>query len=392
MRQSDEPEDSQDYPEIHNAFPLAEGTRELLEELKELFPVPDEAADAYLDNLPALAERVDNHVLQRPDISDIIGSCPVDVITTNHRNHGRFMGTVCALDLPSLLIRVIPWAYRVYSTRGVSYDYFPAELKGWRNALEAELDPAHARPIRLIYRWMIDRHETMMRLSEDADSFPPAQGDLSDELEPLLSCLLRGDSQGAQSLADESMLEATHLPDFYVKRIQPVMYRIGNMWATGEVTVAQEHVATALVSRIMAGAYRRFDFFGNSRGHALVACATDEFHELGARTVADLLELSGWDVTFVGADVPERDFQQMALDNPPEIVALSATIPSHLLRMKRMVNAIRTESTLQNTRIMVGGLALSMAPEAVDRLDADGCAGDGQDACRLAEKWWKEDM
>jgi methanogenic corrinoid protein MtbC1 len=190
-------------------------------------------------------------------------------------------------------------------------------------------------------------------------------------------------------MAEESAPDANDLPELYVNRIQPVMYRIGSLWADGEVSVAQEHMATAVVSRIIAGSYQRFQLFERSRGTAIVSCATDEFHELGARTVADLLELDGWDVTFVGANLPERDLHRMVVDARPEIVALSATVPSHLLRMKRMVDRVNEDETLEKTRTMVGGLAFSMAPEAFDALDVDGVAEDGHGARKLAAKWWE---
>jgi len=364
--------------------------RALLEDVEGMFPVPEEAAEAYLDSLPTLAGQVDDAILQRSDISDLIGSCAIDIITTNHRNHGKFMATVFALDLPALLVRVMPWAYRVYTIRGVSYEYFPAELSAWIRAIEDELDPAHARPLCRVYRWMMEHHDMMKQLSEARERVTPRESDWSEELDALLSCLLQGDSRTAQQMAEETTREAGDLPDFYVKRIQPVMYRVGSLWAEGEVTISQEHMVTAMVGRIIASTYQRFDVFHPSRGSALVSCATDEFHELGARTVADVLELDGWDTTFIGASVPEHDFHQTVIDQQPEIVALSATVPSHLLRLQRMVNRIREESCLDHTRIMAGGLAFSMAPEAKERLPVDGCAHDAQGASKLAKDWWEE--
>lgn len=371
-------------------MPLSHKKAELQEELAELFPVSDAAASAYLDNLPKLAALVDGKILRRRDISDLIGTCPVDLITTNHRHHGRFMAAVFALDLPSLLIRTLPWTYRVYAARGVSFEYFPAELAAWEEAVQSEMDPAHADPICHVYRWMIEHHEEMKELSSCAHEFPSQELEWSDEHEALLSALLEGDSAEVRRMADDNVSEVADLPEFYVDRMQPVMYRVGNLWAEGKVSVAQEHMATAIMSRVVAATYQRFQVFDPSKGKAIVACATDEFHELGARIVADILELDGWDVTFLGADVPDRGFHESILAARPHIVALSAAVPSHLLRMKRMADGIREENSLGATRVMAGGLALSIAPWAAGRLSVDGFAEDGRGARQVAHRWWEE--
>ena len=38
--------------------------------------------------------------------------------------------------------------------------------------------------------------------------------------------------------------------------VEPVMYRVGELWEEGSASVSQEHVATAVVSRAMASAYQ----------------------------------------------------------------------------------------------------------------------------------------
>ena len=364
--------------------------KSLQDKLGKLFPVPDAAASAYLDKLPILTARVDEQILGRSDISDLIGRCPVDIITTNHHNYGRFMATVFSMDLPALFLRMVPWAYHVYTTRGVSFDYFAAELSAWKDAVESELDGALARPISRVYRWMIEHHEEMKELSGTCGNFPAPEPDWSDEREALLSSLLEGDSAAVRRMAGDTVSEPAELPAYYVGRVQPVMYRVGSLWAEGRVSVAQEHMATAIMGRVMAETYSRFQIFDPSKGKAIVACATDEFHELGARIVTDLLELDGWDVMFLGANVPDHDFQQIVQEARPRIVALSAAVPSHLLRMRDMAEGVRKESSLDHTRVMVGGLALTTAPEAVDKLNVDGFAEDGRGARRMAHRWWEE--
>ena len=49
------------------------------------------------------------------------------------------------------------------------------------------------------------------------------------------------------------------LSDFYLKVVQPAMYEIGSLWQTGEISVAEEHLATSLMNRLMASTYSMID-------------------------------------------------------------------------------------------------------------------------------------
>jgi len=58
-------------------------------------------------------------------------------------------------------------------------------------------------------------------------------------------------------------------------------------------------------------------------------------HELGARTLADVFEFHGWRTSFLGANLPTRELLAMIKQgaHPPDLIALSATMPAHLPRL-----------------------------------------------------------
>ena len=369
---------------------VARKLEELAQEAHGLFPIPEAASREYRAKISSLAAQVNESILQSPNVRELIGSCPVDTIASNHNNHARFLATVMTLDLHSLLARVVPWVYRAYTAQGVSYEYFRAELEAWKEAVREQVDDVHADPICRVYDWMLWHHHDMKGLSLEITEVFPGHVDWSETRQVLLDSLLAGDSRRLRDKVEEIAPDAEALPELYVNVLQPVMYRVGDMWAEGEVSVSQEHMATALISRVMAATYERLSIFEPTRGKAVVACATDEFHELGARVVADLLELDGWDVAFLGANVPNEDFHHMVSETQPAIVGLSATLPYHLLRVKDILDPLREDQRLDRTRIMVGGMAFSMAPEAAEKVGADAWARDGKDARQVAARWHEE--
>lgn len=373
-----------------NAAQTEHTIKELGGEAQSLFPIEGHAAREFRDHAESMVHDVNHAILKTPDAAQFMGPCSVNTISDNHHNHARFMGTIFTLGLPRLLARIMPWAYRVYSSRGVKYDYFPAELKAWRTAVKNHLDPSPAESIISVYEWMLNQHQTMMSLSQNMGSLLPQSRELTDTHRTLLHYLLSGDSQKTRETVHALAPTTKNLDDVYVDELQPVMYRVGDLWAESKISISEEHMATAMVNRTVASTYEHFPMSPNDKGKVVVACATDEYHELGPRIVADLLELDGWDVTFLGANVPPDDFHEMVRDIRPSIVALSATVPHHLLTLRDMLKQINNDSDLEDTRTLVGGVAFSLAPEAADCLNIDAMAQDGKQAVTIAREWHKE--
>src|ERR671914_181512 len=75
-------------------------------------------------------------------------------------------------------------------------------------------------------------------------------------------------------------------------------------WPGNRLTVAHEHVATAISQLVMALAYSALPRGPSNGRRALVACVDDELHDLGARMAADFFEMGGFDVRYLGANLP----------------------------------------------------------------------------------------
>jgi MerR family transcriptional regulator, light-induced transcriptional regulator len=118
------------------------------------------------------------------------------------------------------------------------------------------------------------------------------------------------DAGGAGRVARRALGEGTGVAGLYQRVIAPAMWRIGELWEQGEISVADEHLATALTHQAMAGIY------GPSLGHKvkpgriLMAAVEGEQHALGLRMAADVVELAGYETIYLGADVPTADLLQ----------------------------------------------------------------------------------
>lgn len=102
------------------------------------------------------------------------------------------------------------------------------------------------------------------------------------------------------------------MKSIYLEVLQPVQREIGNLWQTNEVSVAQEHYCTAATQLIMGRLYPYLHLAPRNGKRVVVACVGGELHEVGARMVADILEMEGWDSYYLGANTPTRASFQLS--------------------------------------------------------------------------------
>ena len=135
-----------------------------------------------------------------------------------------------------------------------------------------------------------------------------------------------------------SLLVSLHLHGHSVGRIADgflcaAMQRVGDLWHAGELSVAQEHVATrtAVVALQTLQTSLR-GAAGDERMRALCCSVEDDFHELPLRLAALTLEAAGLAVFNLGTSTPFSALAEAVHRFRPELVCVSSTI---LLRLDR---------------------------------------------------------
>lgn len=170
--------------------------------------------------------------------------------------------------------------------------------------------------------------------------------------------LRAADGAAAERIAFESRREGMGIEALYGRVIAPAMWRIGCLWEEGAITVADEHLATAITHRVMASAYGLS--FGRSAprpGRILLAAVEGQRHALGLRMAADVLELGGYEVVFVGEDVPLDALVDAVRSRSPDLIGLSSTLDFHTSSLGAAVS--RLTECFPETPILVGGQGIS---------------------------------
>ncbi|MFO7802062.1 MAG: cobalamin-dependent protein [Desulfovermiculus sp.] len=364
----------------------------LRDELADLPQLSEQSVTAYKENLAALVEKVNKIMSSRADLKLLIGDNPLQMMFENHKNHGLFMSNVFSLHKYELLAHTVPWVYRAYHSHGFSYAYFPAHLQAWRTALQETLSNAEAQPLIQVYDWMLSRHEEFIAWSQDTQSTPSEPSEPWNEVyQEFVQALVQGDKNRVMHLGQSSVPSSQDLVHFYLQVVQPAMYTVGEMWEKGEISVAKEHLASALVNRLMSSQYVELMRPGEGqRGRAVVSATVNEFHEIGATMVANSLELDGWEVEYLGSNMPKEDLLDFVFAYQPNVLALSAAIPFNLESMRKVIQSITNWPAEKRPKVMVGGLAFQGVPDLAKQLGADGYARDCSQAVQLAKTWLEQ--
>ncbi len=143
----------------------------------------------------------------------------------------------------------------------------------------------------------------------------------------LTQTLARFDDVGANAVLDR-LLADVGVTTVISEVIVPYLVDLGERWADGRATIAEEHFATSLIRGRLLGLARGWD--GGSGPRALLACPSGEHHDLGLICFGIALRGHGWRITYLGADTPQSTLVETAAQLTPTLIVLAARRPSRL--------------------------------------------------------------
>ncbi len=341
---------------------------------RALADIDNQATQAYEQALPLLINAVNDLMSQREDIHDLIGPNADTIMHGNHTNHAYFMLAQFQVKSASTLVQGCIWAYQSYVNRGFSPAYFPIELTVWQQVFASYLDEESARSIGKFYQLLIDSHRDFLFLSQAPATAEPVDEALLDYFRRYLDAILKPSMGDALTVSQEYVQTVWDIPVWWERIISPCMYEIGRLWAKGDITVGQEHMATSITQRVISMFYPLILELPRNKGSVVVAVSPTELHEIGARMVADMLEMHGWDVYYTGANTPKPDLILLIREKQARCLCISTTITSHLAYVRDIIHTVRTqEKTFPfPVHVLVGGQAYMNDSMLWQSVGADG--------------------
>ena len=180
-----------------------------------------------------------------------------------------------------------------------------------------------------------------------------------------LDGLLTNNRQECRVCFEQWLAATPDLRSVYDDLVRRSLYEVGELWEQGKISVATEHMATAISESLLNLTYPLLFAQPRNGKSAIVSCVANEYHQVGGRMVADIFELHGWRGYFLGANTPLPDLKEMIGEKNPDVVAFSLAIVLNLNRLLLAIDTVR--EAFPDVPILVGGQAIQLLkPEQVE--------------------------
>ena len=185
--------------------------------------------------------------------------------------------------------------------------------------------------------------------------------------------LIEGDEQGAWGVVESALVSGAEPAEILTDLLSPSLRSIGARWADGELTIADEHRASAVAQRLIARMGPRFARPGRRRGTVVLGSVAGDRHSLPTAILSDLLRGAGLEVVDLGADCPAESFvDAVQRADSPAAVGVCVTAPEAVDGVPEVLAGLRAAGV--DCPVVLGGGAIADADLALG-LGADLWAG-----------------
>lgn len=169
--------------------------------------------------------------------------------------------------------------------------------------------------------------------------------------------VVAGSEEEASNTLISAYLLGEPLTRIFSDLVCPAMKCIGELWYKGELSVAQEHLAT----RTAYNAIHKMRLtlpVPETSGELAMCCAVEgDFHELPTHLAQMTIENEGWEVLNYGANTPFYSFGEEVLRYTPKIVCVSAAYMPDIERLSRDYKDFRERVCKLQIPVLIGGSA-----------------------------------
>ena len=279
------------------------------------------------------------------------------------------------------------WRYSVSKSRQIDLNYFLIEYSLWKDSINSNLYPANSSEINIIYDYLIENFELHKNRSNEILKLSKNKSNSNSLFEDLLRNLLDGNKEIFKEIVTKNLNRFDNNIFVFIEKIfNPLLYKIGEMWQLNEITIAKEHLATTIIEDIS-------DYFinqnlENKKNAPLVVVSTvgDESHNLGIKIISKFLQTQGFNVKNLSSKITNKELITYIFDLKPQIILLSVTLSSNLGILQKLVNQLKEDIAIFNSKVIVGGQALFVDEKRLEIQNVDFICKDLEDLKKYINK------
>lgn len=186
-----------------------------------------------------------------------------------------------------------------------------------------------------------------------------------DYIEKCYAAVLAFDAKTLESHFENAIVELRSQA-FIEDLLTPLLTRIGERWKMGELRPIHEHMTSAVI-RSLTYILRNNNPCPDHAPRMIVSTPIGQFHELGALLAAIMAELSGWQVTYLGTNLPAEEIAAAVKYTHAKAVTISISfnaddhiVPKEIRRLRKLIG--------NDVALIVGGRAACYYEAVLDEV------------------------
>lgn len=171
----------------------------------------------------------------------------------------------------------------------------------------------------------------------------------------LFQHLIAGHEDETEALLINAYLHGTSLASLFDRVVTTAMHQIGDLWYRGELTIADEHLATQTVIAALQNLRSVIQLATASERKALICGVEGDLHELPIHLSQVLLENDDWDVINLGPNTPFFAVADALTKHRPRLLCISAKLMTDPDRLVRDYAQVHKAASKLGGAIVLGG-------------------------------------
>jgi len=294
--------------------------------------------------------------------------------------HLEFLRPALEFGVLQPMVDYLRWLRSVLTERGVPVDHLALSLDWLAEFFTEHMEKAEG----AVVASTLHAARTQFLETGSTPLPPPKSPEPWSEAVIFEKALLKGSQQDALAVVNQCINNGRSLVDVELHVIQPALYGIGEKWQANQVTVAQEHKATAIAHAVMTTSLLRCQPSVSVNKRVLLACVEGNHHAVGLQMVADSFLLAGWDVEYLGANVPTQALIKHVIEWKPNLVGLSVSFAHQLPAVRTVITQLDELLSHARPAVIIGGLAINRFNQLSKMMGSDAFGTDAQAAVNCA--------
>lgn len=235
-------------------------------------------------------------------------------------------------------------------------------VKRWvdNNLLTADVTPGGHRRISATHLSAFIRNQyTLADSSYVLRRFARVKQSKHIDYQKYYSYLLQATTTSSHNILVEYYISGYPLITIINEVILPVLTKIGEEWIQGALSIADEHRMTFILRAELSGFESMIESAKHKRRRtALLACVTDEHHEIPLLLLSLLLKQAGWQSVVLGINTPAETVARAATEYGANLICLTKSYSkvNELVYIRRVLK----QKLPAGIRVALGGAGWKM--------------------------------